>query len=262
MLWLALTLATLMGVTLGLLGAGGSILTVPILVYILGLEPVTATGYSLLIVGSAAAAGTIKYIQQKQVSLSSAVIFALPAMLMVFISRRYFIPALPETLFGISRGSILMILFSLLMIFVGWNMKRTRAKTPQMPSEFTLFRLLRLVLGSSAVGVLTGSVGAGGGFLIIPALTSLFGLDMKKAVGTSLVIIAINSLIGFQGDRLSGITLDWQLLGPFLLFTLLGILAGTVLQNRVESQTLKQAFGTFTLVMGFLMLAKEVFHII
>ncbi len=203
-------LAFVMGATLGLIGAGGSILTVPILVYCLSVPPIVATGYSLLIVGFTALTGALTYWRRGLVDLRAMIIFALPATCVIWTTRCYIIPSLPDPILYLSKGAFVMILFAILMLlasgFMLFNGQKQEEPTQHPP--LTPNRLLFLILGSASAGLLMGIVGAGGGFLIVPMLILLFGLNMKKAIGTSLSIIAINSLIGFQGDISAGIPMN------------------------------------------------------
>ena len=247
-----------MGLTLGLIGAGGSILTVPILVYLLGVKPVVATGYSLLVVGSAALVGAIRNWRNNQVNFKAAIIFALPAMLTVLATRTFIVPAIPDPIIGIPKDIFVMLLFSALMILAAIFMLRPLKDSPYHSPKMNAARLVKLVFGSAGVGLLTGMVGAGGGFLIIPTLIALFGLHVKEAIGTSLAIIAINSLVGFKGDIASGITLDWHLLVTFISLTLLGMLLGTTLGKHIKAEKLKFIFAIFTLIIGLGVLAKEI----
>lgn len=251
------TLAVMMGLTLGMIGAGGSILTVPILVYLLGVKPVVATGYSLLVVGCAALTGAVRYWRGGLVNLRAALMFAIPAMLTVLATRTYLVPGIPDPLGGVPKDMVIMVLFATLMIAAATFMLRPLAVERERHPEMTPGRAARLIAGSSGVGLLTGMVGAGGGFLIIPTLIALFGLPVKEAIGTSLAVIAINSLIGFQGDIAAGIPLDWPLLGLFLGLTLLGMWLGTTLGKRMKAEKLKQIFGIFTLLVGLAVLTHE-----
>lgn len=257
MILLGYLLAVAMGLTLGLIGAGGSILTVPILVYLLGVKPVVATGYSLLVVGSAALTGAIRYQRNGLVNLKAAAMFAAPAMLTVLATRTFIVPAIPDPIAGIPKDIFIMMLFAGLMILAAGFMLRPVKVTPNRSHAMTFGRMAKLILGSAGVGLLTGMVGAGGGFLIIPTLIALFGLSMKEAIGTSLAIIAINSLVGFKGDIAAGIPLDWPLLGTFLGLTLLGMWLGTTLGKRLEGEKLKKLFGVFTLLIGIAVLIEE-----
>ena len=248
-----------MGLTLGLIGAGGSILTVPIFVYLLGVKPVIATGYSLLIVGSAALIGAARYWQNGIVNLRAVAMFAVPAMITVLATRTYIVPNIPDPIAGIPKDNMLMLLFAVLMIFSAKYMLSPAQVTFNASRRLDVRSATKLIFGSAGVGLLTGMMGAGGGFLIIPTLIALFGLQMKEAIGTSLAIIAINSLVGFTGDLSVGITLDWALVGAFLALTLLGMWAGTTLATRMEGAKLKKLFGMFTLLIGIAVLAKELY---
>ncbi len=247
-----------MGLTLGLIGAGGSILTVPILVYLLGVKPVVATGYSLLVVGCAAFMGALRYWRNGLVNIKAAAIFAVPAMLTVLATRRFIVPAIPDPLMGIPKDIFIMLLFASLMILAAVFMLQPMKITPPRSHTLSAGRAIKLIAGSAGVGLLTGMVGAGGGFLIIPTLMALFSLPIKEAIGTSLAIIAINSLVGFQGDISAGIPLDWPLLGIFLGLTLLGMGLGTTLGKRMDGAKLKKLFGVFTLLVGFAVLTEEI----
>ncbi len=244
--------------TLGLIGAGGSILTVPILVYMLGVKPLVATGYSLLIVGSAAAAGSVRYWRQGMINAKAALTFAPPAMLTVLATRSFIIPALPYTILGVEKNILIIMLFALLMITASYFMLKPIKVMPNFSHNIGHSNLLKLVFSSAGIGLLTGLVGAGGGFLVVPSLITLFGLSVKEAIGTSLTIIAINSLMGFNGDIASGISFDWSLLGIFITLTLLGIFAGTSLSKYVSGEKLKKAFGIFTLLVGVVILVEKI----
>lgn len=255
-------LAMVMGLTLGLIGAGGSILTVPIFVYLLGVKPIMATSYSLLVVGSAALMGAARYWLTSRVNLRAAVMFAIPALISVLATRTYILPNIPNSIAGIPKDTMLMLLFAGLMIISATYMLSPLNVTCDASRRLDVSRAVKLILGSAGVGLLTGMIGAGGGFLIIPTLIALFGLQMKEAIGTSLAIIAINSLVGFTGDLSVGIALDWVMLGVFLALTLLGMWVGTTLATRMEGAKLKQLFGLFTLLIGIGVLAKELYTLL
>ncbi len=265
MIILGYTLAVMMGMTLGIVGAGGSILTTPILVYILGIKPMVATGYSLLIVGSAALAGAASYWRKGLVNISAALIFAMPAMLSVLATRALIMPAIPDPLFGAPKDALIMLLFALLMIVAAIFMLKKSSKIDIVdphPEEMNAFYALKLVLGSVLVGLLSGLVGAGGGFLIIPTLITLFRLPIKEAIATSLTVIAINSFVGFSGDLANGIPLNWHLLLPFLSLTLFGIWLGTNLGKKMQAQKLKKLFGVLTALFGLAIFTKEILSVI
>lgn len=251
--------AVLIGVTLGLIGGGGSILTVPVLVYLLGVAPVPATAYSLFVVGLTALVGSVVYMRHGHVSYRTAVVFGLPAFIGVFLTRSVIVPALPEVLFSVGGVSVtrdlaVMLLFAVLMIAASFSMirKSTRAEEETEPR----YNYPIIVLEGIVVGVLTGLVGAGGGFLIIPALVVLARLPMKRAVGTSLLIIAAKSLIGFGGDMMT-MDVNWSFLTAFSVFAIAGIVLGTWLTRFVAGARLKPAFGWFTLVMGLYIIGNE-----
>ena len=255
--------AVIIGITLGLLGGGGSILTVPILVYLLGLAPVTATAYSLFVVGSTSLVGTIRNLKNKLVDIRTAVVFAIPAFIAVYITRRYIIPAIPEEIFTfgditLTKDIAIMIFFAVIMLLASVSMIKGRKETDNMEGAEVKFNYPLIIIEGFVVGILTGLVGAGGGFLIIPALVILAKLPMKKAVATSLLIIAVKSLIGFVGD-MQNINIDWVFLLSFSGLSILGIFIGIALGTKIEGHKLKKAFGWFVLVMGIYILVKELF---
>lgn len=254
--------AVLIGLVLGLIGGGGSILTLPVLVYLFGIEPVIATAYSLFIVGVAAVAGTLKNMSQKLVDFKTALIFALPAFIAVYLTRRYLVPALPDPLLNIgdwilSKDVGIMVFFAIIMVLASISMIRDRREEPETDQDLEpQYNYPLIVLEGFVVGVLTGIVGAGGGFLIIPALVLLAKLPMKKAVATSLLIIAIKSLIGFVGD-LQVLDIDWAFLLIFAALSVGGIFVGVWLNQIVPGKKLKKGFGWFVLVMGVFIVLRE-----
>lgn len=256
-------LAFLMGISLGLIGAGGSILTLPILVYCLGVAPVTATGYSLLIVGSTALIGGLRYYRKKQVDVPITVIFAVPSIITVYLTRAWLVPNIPDPFFSsavlsVSKDMFIMLLFAILMILAAILMIRNGSKLqPHHQNDSWLRKIIVVGLEGSVVGVMTGVIGAGGGFLIIPALVLFAGLEMKVAVGSSLLIIALKSLLGFIGDLQAGIILDYSLLSLFLSCTIVGMLSGTALSKHFTAAGLKKAFGLFTLLIAVVILFEE-----
>lgn len=254
----------LIGLSLGLIGGGGSILTVPVLVYLFGIDPILGTAYSLFIVGVTSVIGSISYSRHSLVDVRTAIIFGLPSIVAVFLTRAYLVPAIPQEVLRlgdliIDRGMMLMLLFAILMLVASIGMIRPTTKSPKSPQSalthrkypYTLILIEGLVVGS-----LTGLVGAGGGFLIIPALVILGRLPMKQAIGTSLVIISAKSLLGFLGE--SGLRdLDWGFLLSVTAFASLGIFLGMKLSHRIDGARLKPAFGWFVFVMGIYIILKE-----
>ena len=256
--------AILIGVSLGLIGGGGSILTVPVLVYILGIDPVLATAYSLFVVGSTSLVGAGTYMKKGLVNYKTALVFAIPSFIAVFLTRKFLVPALPDPLFSIGEAMItknigIMVFFALIMLAASYSMIRGK-KGESEEEEEVKFNLPMIALEGSVVGVITGIVGAGGGFLIIPALVLLAKLPMKMAVGTSLLIIAAKSLIGFLGD-LSSQTIDWQLLLIFTGLSIVGIFIGSALSKKINEKVLKTGFGWFVLLMGIYIITKELLAI-
>ena len=251
--------AVLIGVTLGLIGAGGSILTVPVLVYLMGVVPSTATAYSLFVVGLTALVGSLTYMRQQLVSYKTAVIFSIPSLIGVFLARKFIMPAVPNeiaTMNGVvlTKDLSIMVLFASLMLMASMSMIR---KGEPHSKEAKDYNYTLILVEGFVVGVLTGLVGAGGGFLIIPALVVLARLPMKTAVGTSLLIIAVKSLFGFTGD-LGTTEINWLLLFRFSFFTVSGIFLGSYAGRFISGAKLKPAFGWFVLAMGVYVIVKEV----
>lgn len=253
-------LSVLIGISLGLIGGGGSILTVPVLVYVFSVDPVVATGYSLFIVGATSAVGSVNFFRSKLVNIKTAIVFGIPSIAAVYFTRAFIVPLIPNTLFTIgqfemTKSIFLMVLFAILMIAASYSMIR-KSKGNLEESTTQVFNYPLIFIEGSVVGVLTGLVGAGGGFLIIPALVVLSKLPMKEAVGTSLVIIAAKSLIGFTGE-LGHVNLNWQLLLSVTSAAIIGIFIGSTLSKRIDGAKLKPAFGWFVLVMGIYIIIKE-----
>jgi uncharacterized membrane protein YfcA len=257
--------AIFIGVSLGLIGGGGSILTVPVLVYILGVNPVLATAYSLFVVGSTSLVGAGTYMKKGLVNYKTALVFAVPSFIAVFLTRKFLVPALPDPLFTFGEAIItknigIMVFFALIMLAASYSMITAKKCVDCDENEPVVFNFPLIALEGSVVGVITGIVGAGGGFLIIPALVLLAKLPMKMAVGTSLLIIAAKSLIGFLGD-LSTQTIDWQLLLIFTSLSIVGIFIGSALSKKINEKILKTGFGWFVLVMGVYIITKELLAI-
>ena len=254
----------LIGVSLGLIGGGGSILTVPVLVYLMAIEPVAATSYSLFIVGLTSGVGSVGYFKKGLVNIKTAVVFGIPSIIAVFTTRALIVPAIPKEVFIIgdfivTKSILMMLLFAILMIAASYSMIKKDKKTNiNDKEEEQKFNYPLILIEGAVVGILTGLVGAGGGFLIIPALVILSKLPMKEAVGTSLVIIAAKSLIGFFGEGGETAT-DWKFLFTISAFAIIGIFIGTALSKKIDGAKLKPAFGWFVLVMGIYIITKELF---
>jgi uncharacterized protein len=248
------------GISLGLIGGGGSILTVPVLVYLFATDAVLATTYSLFVVGTTSVAGSFSYFSKGQVNIKTALIFGLPSVISVFLTRTYVLPAIPQHIFNIgsftvTKSILLMLLFAVLMVLASYSMIKKR--NPEHDNPLGGNPDYRLMFAQGLlVGMVTGLIGAGGGFLIIPVLVNVLKLPMKTAVGTSLVIIAINSLAGFLFS-LSSTHVQWPFLLTITTIAVTGILIGSSLSNRIDGKKLKPAFGWFVLVMGIYILFKE-----
>lgn len=250
-------LAILVGVSLGLVGSGGSILTVPILVYVFKIDAVTATGYSLFIVGVTALVGGVRNTRLGNVQWPMVWLFGLPSLVVAFLTRAFLIPSLPDAFtltedVRLSKSLALLILFAIIMFVAALKMIRPTLSEPDVASS-----PVKLAFTGAAVGLVAGAVGAGGGFLIIPSLVFLAGLPMKKAVGTSLVIIAIQSLAGFVGE-LSAQPINWSLLAGFSAASVAGIFVGIYASGRIDGGKLKTGFGWFVLLMAVYILAREI----
>ncbi|REJ83784.1 MAG: sulfite exporter TauE/SafE family protein [Bacteroidetes bacterium] len=252
--------SVLIGISLGLIGGGGSILTVPVLVYLFSVDAVMATAYSLFIVGTTSLVGSFSSFRKGLVNIRTAIEFGVPSITAVFLTRAYILPAVPDHLFNagsltITKSIMLLLLFAFLMIAASYGMIRKR-KPKEGTTPNRKFHTPLILLEGSIVGVLTGMVGAGGGFLIIPALVLLSNLPMKEAVGTSLVIIAAKSLIGFMGEGALGM-FDWNFLFIITSFAILGIIIGSRLSGKINGDQLKPVFGWFTLLIGVYMIIRE-----
>ncbi len=324
--------ALLVGFTLGLLGGGGSILTVPIFVYILDIPPVEATAYSLFVVGVSASIGALKYMRKGLVNYRAAIMLAVPSLLAIFMTRKYLIPALPDTLISlggvdittdlifiiilllalllttiillrynlnqtgtgnfikvlglllpaatmvfvmrqfvipnlpqkliflgdilITKDLAIMLFFALVMSFSGISMIRS-GNIPNSGENTSETNYPRIIFQGFIIGVITGFIGAGGGFLLVPALVLFTRLPIRLAIGTSLLIISANSLIGFIGD-LTYQKIEWPFLLAFTAISVIGIFIGTYTSKYISSNQLKKGFGVFVLVMAAVIVAKEI----
>lgn len=254
--------AVIMGLSLGLIGGGGSILTVPILVYLFHIDAVQATAYSLFIVGLTSLVGGWSHRRMGNIHWRAAVMFGLPSIAAVYATRAWLVPAIPDPIMRLGDGVIskpvgILILFAVVMLAAALSMIRKPVRADGAAPPPTLPRLPLVMAEGASVGVVTGIVGAGGGFLIIPALVLLARLPMKQAVGTSLMIIAAKSLIGFLGDLQGDTIIDWTFLLTFSMVAIAGIVLGSRLSRRVANEKLRPAFGYFVLVMGLCIIGRE-----
>lgn len=252
--------AILVGLSLGLIGGGGSILIVPILVYLFSIDPVLATAYSLFIVSVTSMAGTISHLRMGNVNYKAFLYFGVPSIVSIYLTRHYLLPAIPDPVvtiggFVVSKALAVLVLFAGLMIAASYKMiSKTKAGTD--PSEEGKTHPL-IVPAGLAVGLLTGLLGAGGGFIIIPSLIFFAGLPMKKAVGTSLSVIAVNAMVGFIGNHQAAGAIDWTLMLSLTGLAIVGIITGSLLSKKVSNEKLKPAFGWFVLAMGIWIIIKE-----
>lgn len=249
--------AICIGLILGLLGGGGSILSIPILVYLFHIEPVKASAYSLFIVGITSLIGAIPKYKDHLVNIRTGLLFGIPSILSIFVTRKWIVASLPEVILQIdsyilSKRIFLLGLFAVLMILASISMIRNKKE----PVQKQQYRSFLLIIEGTLIGLLTGLIGAGGGFLIIPALVLLTGLPFKTAVGTSLFIIAINSLSGFLGDVLN-YSMDWAFLMSITALAIVGIFIGNHFAHQISPIRLRKSFGWFVLVTGIYILLRE-----
>lgn len=254
-------ISILIGISLGLIGSGGSILTVPLLVYFFHVSPLLATTYSLAIVGLSSIAGVISKLKQKLVDFKTIFIFGIPSIIGVFSSRKFLLPAIPEQIYNgpnilLTKSHFIMLFFATLMLASALSMILGKNKKKQ--ENVLPFYGFSLMLLGFCEGSLTGIVGAGGGFLIIPALVIIAKLPMKRAIATSLVIISIKSLVGFSGDLMHTF-IDCSFLSKIILLATIGIVTGNYLNKKIEGTKLKKGFGYFVLVMSLIIIVEQFF---
>ncbi len=250
------------GVSLGLIGGGGSILTVPVLVYLFGISPTLGISYSLFIVGFTSLVGAFNNYRKDLVNFKTALLFGASSITTVFITRKFIIPHVPDVFFTIGSFQVthalfVMVVFAVLMLAASISMIRNKKVAADEKSTSKKKPLL-LVFYGILIGLVTGFLGAGGGFLLIPALVILMKLPMKEAIGTSLLIISLNSLIGFLGD-IGRHPIDWKFLFIITTIAIAGVFAGGFFNQKVNAEKLKKGFGSFVLLMGCYIIIKEVF---
>jgi uncharacterized membrane protein YfcA len=251
----------IIGISLGLIGGGGSILTVPVMVYLFSVQPLLATSYSLFVVGTTSLVGAANNYKRGFVNINTALLFGISSIITVFLTRKFIIPAIAGFTININgliftEAMFTMLLFAMLMVIAAVSMIKTRPPSIiDIPSSKNI-NFSSLLLYGIGIGFITGLLGAGGGFLLIPTLVIVVGLTMKEAVGTSLLIIALNSLIGFAGD-LGHFTIQWKLLLSVTTIAITGIFIGGAMAKKIPAEKLKKGFGWFVLVMGIYIILKE-----
>ncbi len=252
----------LIGISLGLIGGGGSIITIPVLVYLFHIEPTLATAYSLFIVGTTSMVGGFRSSLNHNVDLKSAILFSIPSTLAIYLTRHFLLPHIPESIltigsFVLTKNIAIMIFFSIIMLIAAVRMIRDKSDdNSKIP--YIHLNLFMITFQGLIVGVVSGIVGAGGGFLIIPSLVLLAGLSMRKAIGTSLIIIAINSSIGFIGDFHLVREINFQLMLFISALAIAGVFLGTYLSKFINGKNLKAGFGWFALTMAIIIITKEI----
>jgi uncharacterized membrane protein YfcA len=258
--WIGYVASILIGISLGLIGSGGSILTVPVLVYLFHVDPLLATTYSLCVVGFSSIAGVISRLKQRLVDIKTILVFGIPSVMGVFISRKFILPGIPSLLhFGnnvLTKSSFIMLFFASLMLVSALSMILGKNKKEE-EGILPVYGLTLMLVGL-AEGMLTGIVGAGGGFLIIPALVLLGKLPMKKAIASSIFIISIKSIVGFLGD-LSHTVIDWKFLSIIIVLATIGIITGNFLNKKMDGAKLKKGFGWFVLAMSLVIFIEQIF---
>lgn len=241
-----------MGFVLGALGGGGGILTVPILVGLFGLPVTEATGSSLLIVGAASSIGTVQGLLSKKVDWKAGILIAIPSAIGAYASRLVLVPLIPKTILGVAKDDILLVAFATLMVIVGMRMLR-----PTDPETTSGSSPLNILIVGLFIGVISGTLGAGGGFLILPALTLLAGVELDRAIPTSLMVICLQSLTGFAGEL--GKQVPWGFLGRVVAFAILGLVLGLVLRERVPKKALRASFVALVFVVAAWLFVKAAF---
>lgn len=245
----------LMGITLGVFGAGGSILTVPILVYLLHYPPTEATHYSLLVVGIVSAVGVTRQWSKSSFRLGHAAVFAFPAMIAMYLVKKVVLPSIPErieigALITFTNNQLVMAAFAVVMMLAAVSMILGKGSSVDGENETGQKKKVLLALTGLAVGAVSGFVGAGGGFLIVPALIFFGGFPIKEASQASLFVIAVNSLWGFAVGTAAWATIPYQTLFGIIALAIVGMMIGLRLQARLPAERLKPAFGYFVLLMG------------
>ena len=258
--------ALIVGVSMGLIGGGGSILTLPILVYLFGIEPLIATSYSLFVVGITSFAGVILKIKEKQVDFKMALLFGLPDLLGVVVMRTFIFPPIPGNLFlvhnhMVTKGELVLILVSILMLISSFLLLKRSSKLNPSIHENKQRPVFILMLIGFLTGLLTGMVGVGGGFIIIPVLVLWTQLPMKFAIGTSLAIIAAKSIMGFVADKVN-FNLEHNLILWISGLSLIGLFLGNTISRQISALKLQKGFGWLVILVGAYMFFNTLYTIL
>ncbi|MGB4967943.1 MAG: sulfite exporter TauE/SafE family protein [Saprospiraceae bacterium] len=257
---IAYILAILMGFILGLLGAGGAILTIPILVYLVGMNPMDAITSSLFVVCLTSLSAGLNYIRIKKINARAIFLFGIPSVITIWCTRRYLLPLIPDPVLKtdtilIEKSTFLLVLFALLIFTSAFKM--IQASSSAILPNNQKKSIAPFILNGLLLGVITGLLGAGGGFLIVPALVLILNLDFKTADGTSLLIIAINTGVGLLSDFKLLQHLDWNFIFIFTGIAILSSFIGAAVSGSVSSSKLKPVFGYFLLIVASYILIKE-----
>ena len=253
--------AILTGLVLGLLGGGGALLSVPILKYMFHIETSVATSYSLFLIAITASSGAYQNIRKKLIDYNAALYYGIPSVITVYIVRRWAMPNLPKIMFTVGNYAVdkdLFVLILLVLAMVIAAYKMITAKNTEGEQVAYTINHPRLIFFAVLIGAFMALVGGGGGFLMVPALVHFANVSTKKAIGTSLVLVAINSFIGFMGDVTSHIQINWPFFFTFLFFSITGVFAGHYLATYIHNSKLRKYFGWFLLVIAVLIVIKEV----
>jgi len=259
-------LAVLVGLSMGLMGSGGSILTLPIFVYIFHIEPQFALDYSLFSIGVLALVGSISPLKRREIDLKTTAIFLVPSLISVYLTKRYLLVAIPELFriegIEISRNHIIMLLFSMVILISATAMIRGRKQILNSHFTWGLLQIFKIILVGLLVGIMTGLVGAGGGFIIVPALVLLLGIPLKQAIATSLFIIGLNASFGLTANYHFLEHMNWGILVTFTLITLIGLQIGSKWKDKLDAAKLKNIFGYFLISIGILIFVFEIIQFV
>ena len=270
-------LAIVVGLLLGLLGGGGSILALPIFVYLFGINPILATTYSLFVIGVSSLFGTFKCVKSNSINYNALIYFGFSSVISVLLTRMYLIDLIPDSIFifglELSKGKVVLIFFSLIMLGAGYSMIFVdNQKIDDTKNEIENCETNDKVIGNSKIknifslsfqglidGAITGIVGAGGGFLIVPALVFISKLDIRIAISTSLAIISLKTIIGFLGSLNKSPNIDYIFLSVFTFLAILGMIVGIKLSKKINPNALKKYFGIFVIICAIYILLKELY---